>query len=126
MKINIGKIEEMVSAISKVEGKARSRRLDAEFVAECAKKAEKLLSSMGIPKASRKGCTVAISPERVANSYRGIADGTYATLERGSSDWFLVSVRRAPAGSCAYGSSERVRVYLSEGAKAAIPTSFSL
>ena len=126
MKINTNNESAVVTAISEVEGKAKARLLYFSDITSAVKSAEKKLESLSIPKNARSGCRVHIYPERVPNKYFGIPEGTFAALERGSRDWFLVTVWRGPSGSCSYGGGRSPLLELSESAKNAIPGSFRL
>ena len=121
MKINVTDKTKLQNAIDEAEGKANARTLSAGTVQGGAEKAEKRLDHLGIPKKHRTGCQVSFRPAQVANSYRSIAYGTYATIQRFPSGWFLVNVNRGATGSCSFGSWARQTLKLSDDARASIP-----
>ena len=126
MKINLKNTEQISAKIEEAERKCKARCLDLDRLLDAAILAEKKLDNLNIPKAARKDCIVKLVPERVSNSYRGIPYGTFATIQRGSNDWFLVYVYRQTSGNQSKGRGEREYLVLSEQARAALPTSYQL
>ena len=126
MKINIEKKVEIKSAIDTAEGKSTTRCLDPDYIPGFIEAAEKKLKALAIPQKAWVGCRVEIRPEAVPNSYKYSANGTYATITRFPSGWFLTDVRRDQTHSKRYGGNRPGRLHLSDGAKEAIPGEFNI
>ena len=127
MKINLKDIERVKETVKEVEKGCRARCLDLDRLQKAAVQAEEKLEILGVPKKNRKGCIVEMEPEKVANSYRGVPEGTFATIQRGSQeDWFLVDVRRESSGNTSYGRGEAEFLILSELARSALPIKYEL
>ena len=121
MKINVTDIKKITDAINEAEGKAQARTLNPYRITSAVEKAERQLNTIGIPKKYWEGCTIYMKPEKVPNSYRSIAHGTFAEVKRFAYGWFLVNVYRGVAGSCSFGEPASEKLSLSVNAKAAIP-----
>lgn len=126
MKINVDNKDDVQKKLDAVQSRCTARTIDYEDITLNAKRAERKLGELGIKQKARKGCSVHMSPSRVTNSYRYPAEGTYARLERGSRDWFLVSAGRGYTSSCAYGASGRDELVLSDSAIEALPTRYEI
>jgi hypothetical protein len=94
------------------QGKATARTLTPHDIEQLAAYGEKRLEELGLAKHYRVGAKAYYSPPRVPNSYKYRADGTYATITRGSSGWYLTEVRRGDTGSQSYGGSSRHAIRL--------------
>ena len=57
---------------------------------------------------------VHLYPPKVPNSYKYQASGTYATITRGGSAWYLTDVHRGPIGSKSYGGNWQQAIQLTE------------
>lgn len=125
MKINIEKTADIANAIDAAEIGARARRFPAaEYVRDMVTKAEAQLKALGIPKVAWTGSYIVYEPPGPANSYKYRAEGTWVTITRYPSGWFLTEVARRTVHSASYGKWSAVLLYLSEGAKAAIPSRY--
>lgn len=125
MKINIEKVTDIANAIDAAEIGARARRFpDPGYVINMVTLAEIQLKKLRIPKSAWAGCYIVYEPPGPANAYKYRADGTYATVTRYPSGWFLTGVARRTVNSSSYGKSSAIVLHLSEGAKAAIPTRY--
>jgi len=111
----------VTAKIAEAQGKATVRTLAVEDLLAAAEVAEKRLAAMSIPKKYREGCTVRIEPERVANSYKYRAEGTFAYLVRGKAGWALRGVYRDQAKKCPFGGSGSRKLSLSALALNHIP-----
>jgi hypothetical protein len=94
------------------QGKATARILLPHDITALAAYGERRLEELGLAKSYRSGATAHYSPPRVPNSYNYRADGTYATITRGSTGWYLTEVRRGDTGSQSYGGSARHAIRL--------------
>jgi len=110
MRINVANADKIAEVLDAAQSGCRSRTATAEDVKHWAARAEARLHGAGVPKAMRKGSVASVEPEKVPNSYRYPAEGTYLHLERGASAWFLIGANRGRAGSCAGGSAARMHV----------------
>lgn len=126
MKINIGHEEKINKALAKVQGKCRMRCLELADLLNAVERAEKVLGELCLCKSAWTGCTVSLSPEKVANSYRGDAHGTACTLTRGSTGWFLTWVNRVICSSAPHGADRTERLWLIDTAKAQLPNIYKL
>jgi len=121
MKINMADIEQVTETIDKAEKGCKARTLPDDFAADMISTAERRLKELRIPQKGWKGCQIIWHPEKVANSYKGKAEGTSITLTRGSNAWFMTHCSRVPAGSVSYGEGVRIELALTESAIALIP-----
>lgn len=126
MKINIYKKDLVEKEIRLAEGKSKRRKLDVDDVKLAARKAERKLKELGIPKKSWTGSKIIISPDKVPNSYRWRADGTYAILEKYPSGWFMINVYRDRTGRKPYGGSQTISLILSEKSYNSLPNYYIL
>lgn len=126
MKINTNDKNKIQETINEAEKGCTARTLDYDDLLKAIAEAEKKLTTLEIPKKTWVGCTVEIEPEKVTNSYRGRAHGTYAAIERFASGWFMVRCSRIQTGSCSFGEGKRHDLNLTVEAKAAIPSKIVL
>lgn len=122
MKINIANINAIAEAILAAEGKANARTLDPTLITRTIERAEDKLAI--IPKKYWVGSKITFQPPKVSNSYNAFPAGTWATVVRFSSGWFLTKVWRDRCGSKSYGGSERQYLELSDLAAENMPRSF--
>ena len=96
MRINLNADAKIVAALLDVNGKSSSHTYTtAGEVRRVAQDAEERLASLSIPKALRSGgIFMAQSGSNLPSAYKYAATTTTITLERGSSGWFLIGVRR--------------------------------
>jgi hypothetical protein len=113
-RINVTQTAKITAALDAAQGRATARTISPEDLVTFAAEAEKQMEKAGIPKALRKGATLRILPARVANAYQYAAEGTSATLERGSTDWYLISASRGHCGHCSYGGYGRTQLEMVE------------
>lgn len=113
-RINITHTAKIIAALDAAQGRATARTISPEDLVAHAAEAEKQMETAGVPKALRRGATLRILPARVANSYKYAAEGTRATLERGSTGWFLTSASRGHCGHCSYGGYGRAQLEMVE------------
>jgi len=90
---NAAKIEDLCKAAN---GRARTRTKTADEIIGFADSLESHLESCGCAKAHRKGTRYQWWDGVGCNSYDYRAESTAATIERGSSAWFLVEIERIP------------------------------
>lgn len=126
MKINTNNKIKIESELYNIQSKCTARLIDYDDVLDAIGKADAKIASLGISKKYRNDCIVSILPEQVSNSYEYSAEGTFATLKRFSSGWFLVSCSRRFTGSTSGGANSRSTLTLSETAKQNIPYTFSV
>lgn len=123
MKIRIGEKRryEIVKEIERVEERCSARLMPVDVIFSAVEEAEGRLEGAGIPKKDWKGTMIYIVPEKVSNSYKARAEGTWASIKRFPSGWFLTDVARVPCGKCPYGSSREiiveVKVEIAEGSR---------
>lgn len=115
--MNIKKVEKMLEAVQKGCSARTFSTIDVKIAIN---RAEEQLKMMNIPKKYWSGTVIQMLPERVANSYKFPADGTYVTLKRMKTTWGIESVRRGHTSSCSGGGCERVKLILSDEAKLSI------
>lgn len=98
MKIAIGLVHDakINQALLTVNGKACDHTFTrGSQIWELSKIAESRLENLGLPKKYRQGARFeAVSGEPVPNKYKYSRHATKIILERGTSDWFLISVSR--------------------------------
>lgn len=126
MKINITNTAKIDAALAEVQAKCRTRLLEPQDLLSAVEKAEWILGNLCLCKSAWQGCTVSLWPGKVANSYRGIPEGTAATITRGSTGWFLSGVSRVRCSSTPYGADRTEELRLTEEAKAALPSIYQL
>lgn len=112
MKIKITDTNKVNAAIAEVEGRATARCASAGDVLGLAKYAEVKLAAL-LAKSHWAGAQAHYRPGRVANSYNYRAAGTFFTITRGSSAWYLTSVSRDDVGSQSYGGGDHYDITLS-------------
>jgi hypothetical protein len=112
MKTKITDTAKVIESLNEGQGKATARTLTPHDIEQLAAYGEKRLEELGLAKHYRVGAKAFYSPPRVPNSYKYRAEGTYATITRGSSAWYLTEVRRADTGSQSYGGSARHAIRL--------------
>jgi len=122
MKININYVEKVQAALDAEQGTCRTRLVDVEDINCAIVRAITKLKELEIPKKAWVGCSVHLSPEKVANSYKGIPTGTFVTVTCGATSWFVTWIRRGYSGSAPYGRGARESLELTDNAKASIPS----
>ena len=126
MKINVTQTQKIEEIITEIEGKARSRLFDLTSIGEIIESAKLQLKKLDIPKKLWVGCTVNCYPAKVANSYRGYAEGTAIDIIKYPSGWFLTYVGRIQCGQCSYGQNAQSTLQLSPNAKKALKDTYNL
>ena len=121
MKININNKNAIIAAIKEAEGKATSFTLCESDVQQAVKDAERKFYVLGIPKKLWKGCYISMTPELPAKAYKYRPSGTYATIYRYSTAWFVTNISRRQTGTTSGGRSRRNILKLTEDAHDAIP-----
>jgi hypothetical protein len=111
-KVKVTDTNKVLEALEEGQGRATARTVDTSDIAALALYGERRLEELGLPKKFRAGATVHYSPPKVANSYNYAADGTYATITRGSSHWYVTDVHRGQTGSQSYGGRDRRSIRL--------------
>jgi len=104
--------EKVQAFLDEGQGRATARTLSPHDIETLAAYGEKRLEELGLAKSYRAGATAHYHPPRVANSYNYAAEGTYAVVTRGSSEWYLTDVRRVQTGSQSYGGCARHAIRL--------------
>jgi hypothetical protein len=98
MKIPVGIMHDakVNQALLQVNGKACDHTFtQGAQIFELSKLAESRLEALRLPKKYRQGAQLeAVSGSPVPNKYKFNRVGTRIMLERGATDWFLVSVKR--------------------------------
>ena len=97
MKINVKHTDKIQAALDSVQQRCRERIMCAEDVNCIVQRAEERLSSI-LPKKEWRGIRIMAQNGFcgcIPRSYHGAPQSTQVWLERGSSDWFLVSVSRS-------------------------------
>lgn len=90
IKITDANLDAVQAALNAVNGRARAHTYTASNILALAQGAEAKLKSLRIPSRLRSGATVhATSGDKLAKAYKGKVIRTYATLVRGSRDWFI-------------------------------------
>ena len=110
IKINVNNPEKIQKLLDEAQMGCRARTVDAEDVVRASFEADERLTAAGVPLTMRQGAWAAFCPAKVANSYKGIAEGTMVGLQRGSKNWFVASIRRVQTGSCPHGADPSVSV----------------
>jgi hypothetical protein len=105
-------IKKVQAFLDEGQGSATARILASHDIETLAAYGEKRLEELGLAKSYRAGATAHYYPPQVPNSYKYPADGTYATITRGSSGWYLTDVHRGQTGSRSYGASWRRAIKL--------------
>lgn len=114
-KINVKNTEKVTSLISEVEKKAKQRLMQPyQSILIDIEKAEKKLNELNIPKKYWLGCSVYIQPEKLPNSYKYKAEGTYMRIEYFASGWFVVSCFRGTCKKESYGGYSPSELWLSD------------
>lgn len=121
--MNIEKTKKLLEEKQKL---ARTRKADIDDVLNAIKHAENKLLNLNIPKKYWKGSRVIVNPEKVCNSYKYSAEGTFVTIERKSKKWEVVGIFRGWTGSCARGSSKSYELELGEETFSRIPRTIKL
>jgi len=88
--------EKFDAALKEVNGRGRTRRLNAEDVFEAAEIAEGYLEDAG---RRRIGATAIYQPWRVPNSYDYVAHGSRLVMHRSRAGWVLDEVLWCPVPS---------------------------
>lgn len=120
MKINVNHREKIKKELEAVENGCSARLFDLDRIAPAIENAEKVLNNLTIPKKYWDGCTIHFDPPKVANSYRGIPEGTFISVTKFPSEWFVTIVCRKHAGNCAFGDNGRETLILTDDAKKSI------
>lgn len=91
---NCGKI---VQALAEVNGRASAHVFEFySQIARLAEVAELALAEFGVAKGARKGAAyTAESGETLPSAYKYCAQTTFVVIERGSSAWYLVKIKRS-------------------------------
>jgi hypothetical protein len=113
MKIKVTDTEKIREALSESQGRATARILSPTDINNLAAYGERRLDELGLAKSYRAGAKAHYYPPKVANSYKYAADGTYATVTRGGSGWYLTDVHRGQTGNKSYGGHWRSDITLS-------------
>ena len=121
MKINVSNSEAIIAAIKKAQGKATSFTLSESNVQQAVRDAENKLSNLGIPKKLWKRCYIRMIPELPANAYKYRPSGTYITISKGATAWFVTEISRCQTGTTSGGRRRMDVLYLTEEAHTAIP-----
>ena len=122
--IKIENVELIEKAINEAQGKARTRLMDISYITWAIEQVEKRLKLLGIPKKHWKGIWFTITPEKLPNSYKDRAEGTYAQVIY-SNGWKLKEVSRVYCQKCKFGGSRDINLY-AEVARAHIQTNITL
>lgn len=97
IKITIAGGAAIEAALHDVNGRSTSHAYTKyDEIAAIATEAEKTLGELLYKKDYAGAVWRETSGSAVPNSYRGIRNGTAVTLERRSSDWYLVNVQQVP------------------------------
>lgn len=126
MKINVNDEDKIVNIIQKEEGRAEARIMVYCDIIGAIKSAEDSLQDENIPKKYWKGCRVFINPGKVPSSYSWPAEGTFITLEKYTSGWFMVTCCRDTVQSCKHGKSQFYKLQLSRLAIENRPTEWEI
>ena len=111
IKINDGKVAEINEAFSAINGKAVTHTASHHEVFKLAEVMEAKLESLGIPKKDRAGAKASgMSGGDVPSAYKWTRAVTRYSIERKSSDWFLVEAKRIDI----YGSASAPRLSVSQ------------
>jgi len=102
MKININNSEKLQSALDRAQKRSQTRTIDCEDFKKISLEIESRLKELKIAKVRWKGAKfhVDLYATIFPSQYKGIPKSTQFSLERGSSDWFVVSIHR---GNCDHG-----------------------
>ncbi len=82
------------NVFEKENGGAKANTLSGIEVFDIAKEAEERLENVRLPKKNRKKARAYYCVNGPANAYKFAFTTTEFDIERGSTDWFLVSVKR--------------------------------
>jgi len=126
MKIRVDQKIKIDRAIYLEQKRSTVRTLSHERLVEAAEKGERQLKELRIAQKHWVGCKIVCEPEAVCNSYnRGFSSvGTWGTLERFPTGWFVTDISRTFVRHVAHGSAERNILHLADTAKTAIPTAW--
>jgi hypothetical protein len=113
MKIKLSDTAKIIAALEEGQGRATARTASLHEVNALAEYAEQKLEKLGLAKSLRAGATAYYYPPQVPNSYDYAASGTFFTLQRGSSDWYLTEVSRGRTGHVNYGANATQQIRLS-------------
>lgn len=96
MRINISNAQKINAALKDVNGRSESFTIrDQEEVLAITKKAELFLFNAQLSESDWRGARFEFRPAGPrASGYKYAANSTRITIERGSKDWFLVSVMK--------------------------------
>ena len=111
-KVKVTDTNKVLEALEEGQGRATARTVDISDIVALAAYGEKRLEDLGLPKRYRAGATAHYSPPKVPNAYKYSADGSYATLTRGSSHWYLTDIHRGQTGSQPHGGYSRRSIRL--------------
>jgi hypothetical protein len=112
--INVKNTEKIQKLINVVEGRATSRCLNVKKIEKAVLCAENKLKKLGIPKKYWIDTKIYFHPGKVCNSYEWSAKGTYATIIRKPSGWFVVDISRDNVYKQSSGSNSSVNLILSD------------
>ena len=122
MKINTENTKAIQDEITKAEHKCLKRLLDYKRIYDAIKTAENTLDNFGIPKKYWKGVTINLLPGKPSNSYKDRAEGTYATITRFPTGWFMTACHRLIVYSVPRGELPTQYMILTDDAKLQIPS----
>lgn len=81
------------AVLAQVNGRASQHTASSLDIIDAARRAEANLAQLGLPKAERSGASFFFrSGDKVAHAYAFARAVNHATLQRGASAWYLVSV----------------------------------
>lgn len=97
MKIKIAESNKakLVAALSKANGRARTRMVNYDDLLGFVAAADEHMKKYRIPKSAASGCQYLYRESVNCNSYGAHAEATAIEIEHGSSDWFLIATWRA-------------------------------
>jgi hypothetical protein len=127
-KLNVNDKVKVNELISEVEKNAKQRLIQSyELILIDVERCEKKLHELRVPKKYWVDCTIEIMPEKLPNSYKYRAEGTYLRLQRFCSDWFIIACFRGNVQKQSYGTKgNNVRLTLSLTAQKNIPQEWEI
>ena len=121
MKINTNNTEAMTEVLDRIQARASVRKLTADIIRDQVTAIEeRLAEALNIPKKYWQGCKVVLTPSRPHSGYKGIPEGTFAEIVRGSGSWFLVGCYRKASGTQPEGRNSKTRLILTDEALAQV------
>lgn len=126
MKINIKNTSKLILAIDNAQKNITARTVTVFDCIDAIKQAEKKLKLLEVSPKYWKDCTIEIKPEKVTNSYKYYASGTYVTIKRFATGWFMIDIGRCESFKRSYGGDRDIILHLSPLAKDNIAGNFKL